>query len=418
MRSAADMTRALAAIAPGEALMLDVTDQSGPRRVQPSQAGSPRRSAPDTGGVVQDRVGGSISVRPPCPNRPPRARSRSSRHRVAELELRVVQLTALHRVALSIAKSPSPSRVFVELARELGAAIPRVYEVSVASWDRRRGLIRDIFEFKPQENRRVAVPGSEFDLRGLPELDALLRAGRGSLVSLRDDPATPASQVAYMKRFGWRSLLQAPLAAAGRTLAVIEIADIAESRPWQEHEIEFCETLALAGSHDPAAGASSSSGSTTWPSTTPSPASPTRASSTAAPPRPNAPRAGTSSRSACSSSTSTTSSRSTTSAGTRTAIASSARPPRCCASTPVRSDVAGRLGGDELALLLPRTQPGDVRMVAKRLARALREAGIPVSIGLATIPGSEAGGPGLVEAADLALLQAKRQGKGRIARAA
>ena len=337
--------------------------------------------------------------------------------RVAELELRVVQLTALHRVALSIAKSPSPSRVFVELARELGAAIPRVYEVSVASWDRRRGLIRDIFEFKPQENRRVAVPGSEFDLRGLPELDALLRAGRGSLVSLRDDPATPASQVAYMRRFGWRSLLQAPLAAAGRTLAVIEIADIDESRPWQEHEIEFCETLALQAAmtlqqaklferihhmaeHDALTGL----------------ANPARL--------PPARRRGRTCRAPARAATRGARGRHRRlQAGQRRARARARRscPPhdrRAAAPARTSSDVAGRLGGDELALLLPRTQPGDVRMVAKRLERALREAGIPVSIGLATIPGSEAGGPGLVEAADLALLHAKRQGKGRIARAA
>ena len=164
--------------------------------------------------------------------------------RVAELEQRLVRLTALHRVAQSIGKSPNASRVFVELARELGAALPRVYEVSVSEWDRRRGVIRDIFEFKPQQNRRVAVPGFEFELGALPELHALLRAGRGSLVSLRNGQDTSPAQVAYMKRFGWYSLLQAPLSAGGRTLGVIEIADIDETRPWDPHEIEFCETLA------------------------------------------------------------------------------------------------------------------------------------------------------------------------------
>ena len=88
--------------------------------------------------------------------------------RVAELEQSLVRLTALHRVAQSIGKSPNASRVFVELARELGAALPRVYEVSVSEWDRRRGVIRDIFEFKPQQNRRVAVPGFEFELGPSP----------------------------------------------------------------------------------------------------------------------------------------------------------------------------------------------------------------------------------------------------------
>ena len=57
-------------------------------------------------------------------------------------------------------------------------------------------------------------------------------------------------------------------------------------------------------------------------------------------------------------------------------------------------------------------------MVAKRVARALRDEGILVSIGLAVMPGFESEGVGIVEAADLALLRAKRDGKGRIARAA
>lgn len=138
--------------------------------------------------------------------------------RVAVLEQRLARLTALHRVGQSIAKSPTASRVLVQVARELGAALPRVYEVSVSEWDGRRHVIRDIFEFKPRQNRRIAVPGHEFDLTALPELEALLRAGRGSLASRRDGVDTSAAQVAYVRRFGWQSVLQAPLATGGRTL--------------------------------------------------------------------------------------------------------------------------------------------------------------------------------------------------------
>ena len=76
---------------------------------------------------------------------------------IAELEQRVARLTALHRVAQSMATTPTASRVLVELARELGAAIPRVCEVSVSEWDRRRGVIRDIFEFNPRLGRRVPL---------------------------------------------------------------------------------------------------------------------------------------------------------------------------------------------------------------------------------------------------------------------
>lgn len=338
--------------------------------------------------------------------------------RVAELEQRLVRLTALHRVAQSIGKSPNASRVFVELARELGAALPRVYEVSVSEWDRRRGVIRDIFEFKPQQNRRVAVPGFEFELAPLPELHALLRAGRGSLVSLRNGQDTSPAQVAYMKRFGWYSLLQAPLSAGGRTLGIIEIADIDQARPWDPHEIEFCETLASQAAvtlqqaqlferirhmadHDPLTGLAN--------------------------PRVFHRKAAAAERAAR---------RHKTQLGVLAididdfkrlnddhGHAHGDRVLRETASIMRRharaTDTAGRLGGDELALLLPHTCADDVGAIADRLARALEREGICVSIGLAALPSIAAStGVSLVESADQALLRAKRQGKRRIERAA
>jgi diguanylate cyclase (GGDEF)-like protein len=337
--------------------------------------------------------------------------------RVSELEQRLARLSALHRVAQSISKSPTPSRVLVELARELGAAVPRVYEVSVAAWDRRRNVIRDIFEFKPQQNRRIAVPGHEFELAELPELHDLLRAGRGTLVSLRDGVETSDAQVAYMKRFGWYSLLQAPLASAGRTIGVIEIAAIDEARAWEAHEIEFCETLASQAAmtlqqaqlferirhmadHDPLTGLVN--------------------------PRVFHRRAAAAERAAR---------RNETPLGVlvmdiddfkrvndEQGHAHGDRVLRDTASIVRRharaTDSAGRLGGDELALLLPRTQPDDVRAIAERLAGALEREQILVSIGLAVLPGTSDGCVSLVESADMALLRAKRHGKRRIERAA
>jgi diguanylate cyclase (GGDEF)-like protein len=337
--------------------------------------------------------------------------------RVAELEQRLVRLTALHRVAQSIAKSPTTSRVFVELARELGAALPRVYEVSVSEWDRRRNVIRDIFEFKPQQNRRVAVPGHEFDLAPLPELHALLRAGRGSLASLRSGERTSAAQVAYMKRFGWYSLLQVPLASAGRTLGILEIADCEEARPWLPHEVEFCETLgSQAGvtlrhaqlferirhmaDHDALTGLAN--------------------------PRVFRRKAAAAERAAR---------RHETDLGVLVididnfkrlnddhGHAHGDRVLREAASILRRharaSDTAGRLGGDELALLLPHSSPEDVQTVAGRLVSAFEREGIGVSIGLAAAPKSPSDDGSLVESADQALLRAKRSGKRRIERAA
>jgi two-component system, cell cycle response regulator len=278
-------------------------------------------------------------------------------------------------------------------------------------------VIRDTFEFKPRQNRRIAVPGHEFDLKGLPELHALLRAGRGSLVSRRDGVDTSPAQVAYMKPFGWRTVLQAPLAAGGRTLGVLEIADIDECRPWEAHEIEFCETLASQAAmtlqqaqlferirhmadHDALTGLAN--------------------------PRVFHRRAAAAERAARRHETplgvlvldiddfKLINDERGHGHGDRVLCSTASVLRRHARST----DLAGRLGGDELALLLPRTHPDDVRSVADRLSRALVREGILVSIGLAVIPGNEGDGRSLVEQADLALLKAKRRGKRRIERAA
>ena len=336
---------------------------------------------------------------------------------VSELEQRVARLTALHRVAQSMAATPTASRVLVELARELGAAMPRVSEVSVSQWDRRRGVIRDIFEFHPRLGRQVPLADLKFDLAVLPDLAALLRSGSGSLVSLCTGEATSAAQVAYMERFSWRALLQVPLAAAGRTLGVIEIVDIESAQPWDPHEIEFCETLAT-----PAAMALQHAQLFE------------RVRSMAdrdaltglANPRVFHRKAAAAERTARRN-------------GTPLAVlvmdiddfkrlndehghTHGDRVLRRTAGILRRhargTDLAGRLGGDEFALLLPRTRADDAGAIAERLAQAFEGEGLGMSIGLAVTRGIAPAGVALVEAADLALLRAKRGGKRRIERAA
>ena len=335
---------------------------------------------------------------------------------VAELEQRVTRLTALHRVAQSMAKTPTASRVLVELARELGAALPRVSEVSVSEWDRRRGMIRDIFEFHPRVGRQVPLPDLTFDLATLPDLDALLRTGSGSLVSLSNGEGTSDAQLAYMRRFSWHTLLQVPLASGGRTLGVIEIIDIEATRPWDRHEIEFCETLATQAAitlqhaqlfqrirsmadHDALTGLAN--------------------------PRVFHRRAEAAER-----------------AARRKRIPLAVlvmdiddfkrlndtnghahgdrvlrRAAEILRQHARATDTAARLGGDELALLLPRTSSTDAGAIAERIAGAFEREGIGMSIGLACTDGATTVA-GIVESADRALLSAKRHGKRRIERAA
>jgi diguanylate cyclase (GGDEF)-like protein len=237
-------------------------------------------------------------------------------------------------------------------------------------------------------------------------------------VSLRSGVDTSPAQVAYMKRFGWHSLLQVPLASGGRTVGVLEIADIDAARPWERHEIEFCETLASQAAatlqqaqlferirnvadHDALTGLAN--------------------------PRVFHRKAAAAERAARRYGTplgvlvididdfKRFNDEHGHAHGDRVLRQTAAVLSRCARA----SDTAGRLGGDELALLLPRTLPQEVNAIADRLARSFEREGIAVSIGLAVTPGLAVAGAGsVVERADQALLRAKRQGKRRVERAA
>ncbi len=87
-------------------------------------------------------------------------------------------------------------------------------------------------------------------------------------------------------------------------------------------------------------------------------------------------------------------------------------------------DVAARYGGDELAIILVETDREGALILGERLADRMRSAEIPlrdggtmgvtISLGVATIPDSADDLESLVDAADRALLGAKRAGKNQI----
>jgi diguanylate cyclase (GGDEF)-like protein len=87
-------------------------------------------------------------------------------------------------------------------------------------------------------------------------------------------------------------------------------------------------------------------------------------------------------------------------------------------------DVAARYGGDEMALMLIETDFDGAVILAERLRTGVKQADIPlrngkpmgvtISIGVATLPASAVEVDALVNAADDALLRAKRAGKDQI----
>jgi diguanylate cyclase (GGDEF)-like protein len=77
-------------------------------------------------------------------------------------------------------------------------------------------------------------------------------------------------------------------------------------------------------------------------------------------------------------------------------------------------DTVGRLGGDELAMVLPGTGEEAAAATAERIVSAFARHGVGVSVGVAAGPGPGTTAAELIESADRALLAAKSAGKRRV----
>lgn len=327
-------------------------------------------------------------------------------------------LDAFYAVAGRLTGSAGADGVLLEVARGLGRALPRVGEVSIAEWDARRGVIRDVLEFRPWTNRRVPLPPpAVHSVEELPELVSLLAGDRRHVLSVLGACDTSPGQAAYMQRWGWKTLLQVPLVADGRTLGVVEIVDPLHATDFTRAEIKFCEALAATGAgalrqaqlyervrrladHDALTGLAN---------------------------------ARTFRRKLAAALRSTAHGDAPVSLlvldiddfklvndrhghargdGVLRAAA------RLLTQHRRRSDTVGRLGGDEFGLAALNTPPDAAAALSTRLLTAFLKDQIAVSIGVATHTSDSQTATKLIHAADLALLEAKRAGKQRFRTAA
>ena len=322
---------------------------------------------------------------------------------------------------LEVSKAAGAASDEVGLARVLAERARRATRTDAAiisRWDDDSTMLRELWR------EGISDPETRTDVADSPLRRDVLRGGRSVVVHA--ESADSIFEAIQLRALAGQTLLLLPLNAGGRTIGILELISIAESRHLDESELQAVEAMAEPGRQGPREG------------------SPARAA---------AERGGHGSRYR----TSTT---------TDTCRSACARrwPARRAATVPsavlmldldkfkpvndrhghadgdrvlhaigatikahVRTiDIVARYGGDEFVVLMPDTPPEHAEYVARRVVAGIRqrrhqmsdgsEVAVGVSAGLALYPADGRTSAQILQAADAAMYAAKRSGGTQIER--
>ena len=154
------------------------------------------------------------------------------------------ELEILHRVALTLSATLSFDDVLSALTRELVFGVQRASECAISIWDRDTDLLIDRAIFAahgtPDRSQNQVID----TLSDYPETKKMLIRGGGYLEYRITDPKLRVADREVLEVWGWRSVIELPLAVEGTSVGLIEVADYTSARPWSARDIAFSRTIA------------------------------------------------------------------------------------------------------------------------------------------------------------------------------
>ena len=147
-------------------------------------------------------------------------------------------------MALALASSLSFSEVLNALARELVFAIDRACECAISLWDVEGDQLIDAAAYTEQGPPTWPRGLNENPLSEYPHTRTLLQAGRGCYSYRITDLGLRREDRDVLQTWGWRAAIELPLVVEGRSVGLIEVADYRSARPWSQRDITFCQTIA------------------------------------------------------------------------------------------------------------------------------------------------------------------------------
>ena len=153
-------------------------------------------------------------------------------------------LEVLHRLAVELPRMLSVTGVTDLLAEHLVLAIDRADECTISSWLPDSDSLDILSVYERGQGIVEQHRGHRFPLTDWPQNRALLAESSTYCEYHRDDPDWNTTVRGQLDEWGWQTWIALPLVVENRSVGLIELADYAASDRWSPRDIAFAQTVA------------------------------------------------------------------------------------------------------------------------------------------------------------------------------
>ena len=153
-------------------------------------------------------------------------------------------LEVLHRLAVELPRMLSVTGVTDLLAEHLVLAIERADECTISSWLPDSDSLDILSVYERDRGIVEMYRGHRFPLTDWPQNRALLAESRTYCEYDRDDPDWNDTVRGQVDEWGWQTWIALPLVVENRSVGLVELADYASSDRWSPRDIAFAQTIA------------------------------------------------------------------------------------------------------------------------------------------------------------------------------
>jgi diguanylate cyclase (GGDEF)-like protein len=154
------------------------------------------------------------------------------------------ELEVLQRLAVALPRALTVAGVTDALARELVLAVERADECCISSWEPEHDRLLILSSHNRRDGYDELYRNAVYSLDDWPESRRLLTDGRGHCEYRRSDSTWSPAVAEQLREWSWTSWISVPLVAGNRSVGLVELIDYGSERRWSVDDITFLRTVA------------------------------------------------------------------------------------------------------------------------------------------------------------------------------